>query len=60
MLHRDGQPSKMNNRFDLAPTGALCYSGLVIHPPGELVLISLPQERCATHFGWTYPASPTF
>ena len=35
-------------RFDLAPTGALCYSEHVSDAWVKEVLISLPQERCAT------------
>ena len=35
-------------RFDLAPTGALCYRPDGALPPPSHVLISLPQERCAT------------
>ena len=35
-------------RFDLAPTGALCYSTGGSLRQRARVLISLPQERCAT------------
>ena len=35
-------------RFDLAPTGALCYIFGSGAAPAPGVLISLPQERCAT------------
>ena len=34
--------------FDLAPTGALCYNWSRSSVCSCSVLISLPQERCAT------------
>ena len=48
MLQRMARRWRTSCCFDLAPTGALCYS-LALHDGGlDIVLISLPQERCAT------------
>ena len=48
MLHPPHPASAAGSRFDLAPTGALCYNLRLIGLDPHAVLISLPQERCAT------------
>ena len=48
MLQRRGRRSRRVFSFDLAPTGALCYSRRHDTMWPRCVLISLPQERCAT------------
>ena len=48
MLHILAGPIPPVRRFDLAPTGALCYIRRVFKHLPAIVLISLPQERCAT------------
>ena len=56
MLHCEGVKAMSNSCFDLAPTGALCYSVSRSEQRFNRVLISLPQERCAT--GGHYRMSP--
>ena len=48
MLQQALNPSSEAKRFDLAPTGALCYRHAYHCIHNCDVLISLPQERCAT------------
>ena len=50
MLQWSHQASGERLRFDLAPTGALCYRNTAHDCAVGMVLISLPQERCATKF----------
>ena len=48
MLHSFSESSRAWMCFDLAPTGALCYIIAGGDARTNPVLISLPQERCAT------------
>ena len=48
MLQKATSSKFKHSRFDLAPTGALCYIPAQTPVLLHVVLISLPQERCAT------------
>ena len=48
MLQAVINPFHKRGSFDLAPTGALCYKYHHVGKNRRIVLISLPQERCAT------------
>ena len=48
MLHLIDKAPPPSPSFDLAPTGALCYKRAGGKARRHPVLISLPQERCAT------------
>ena len=60
MLQSPAASAAHSCSFDLAPTGALCYSIGRLRGWGIPVLISLPQERCATTVHASLGIEPVF